>query len=70
MAISIDPAPILGLDRMMAKRFRNVFLTPGRACFQSRQNPAMQHFPLRAEDRFVGDLANKIVGKDILDRWD
>jgi hypothetical protein len=70
MAIPVSLAPVLGLDRMMAKRFGNVFLAPGRDCFQSRQNPAVQHFPLRAEDRFVGDLANKIVGKDILNRWD
>ena len=60
--------PVLGLDRMMAKRFRDVFLAPGEIRFQSRQNPAVQHFPLRAEDRIVGDLANEIVGKDILHR--
>ena len=54
----------------MAKRFGYVFLAPGRDCFQSLQNLAMQHLPLRAEDRFVGNLANQIVGKDILNRRD
>ena len=69
MAITIGLAPVLRLDRMMAERFRNVLLAPGRGRFQSGQDSPVQHFPLRAEDRFVGDLANEIVGKDILDRW-
>ena len=55
--------PVLGLDRMMTKRFRNILLTSGSARFQSRQYLAMQLLPLRAKDRIIGNLANEIVGK-------